>query len=821
MATYYWVGGSGTWDATSTTNWASSSGGSGGAGVPGIADDVIFDAASNVGTGTFTVTIGGTVSAPAVCNDFSTGGAGGALDGAMTLAFGATGFLDCYGSMTLPATNFSFTASGTSRLTFKAATTGKTITANGVLFPGGLPVYLDGVGGEWTLGSAITINNFLFLVNGSLVTNNQTVAAAFNSNNANVRSLTLGSSTWSSSASGTAWDIRTSTGMTLNAGTSTLSFTTASQPSFLGGGLTYYNVQFTGTGANSAYVNGTIVSGINTFNNLSFASRAATGFRQVAFFDNQTINGTLTFGAANTAIRRMFVQSSNSLGGSVIDSVGKQITLTVATLAAVNDVDFRDVVIAGVAAPLTGTRIGNRGNCSGITFTAAATKYWNLAAGGNWSATAWALGSGGAVDVNNFPLAQDTVIIENTGLNTGATITIDSSWQLGNIDASSRTNAMTFALGAINTSAFGNITLSNAVTTTATTASALNIQKNGELEFTSNGATVEWRIVIYGEPSTLKLMDNMNHPNTGYFEVRTGALDLNVNALTVFGIFRTSATTNPITIDFDNGKIVATRNTSNPWQFQDLTNATFLNTNTGYVEYDNSTGTGTRNILHGNLGGRTEARAVSFKVINGTDSIDTFTNSVIKDLDFTGFSGTLVNRVRDVYGNLTISTGMTLAAGSNTTTFAVTSGTQQITTNGKTVDFPLTFNGVGSTFAFQDGLTQGSTRAFTITNGTVQLKDGVTSTVGSFVTSGTNQKFLQSTTPGSQATISQASGTVDASFLTIQDSNATGGATWNAFVNQQNIDAGNNDGWDFGISPIVGSYEYTYQLRSFTQPRRF
>lgn len=44
--TYYWVG-SGTWDTSSSTNWSSSSGGSGGAGVPTSADDVIFDSGSN------------------------------------------------------------------------------------------------------------------------------------------------------------------------------------------------------------------------------------------------------------------------------------------------------------------------------------------------------------------------------------------------------------------------------------------------------------------------------------------------------------------------------------------------------------------------------------------------------------------------------------------------------------------------------------------------------------------------------------------------------------------------------------------------------
>lgn len=48
MATYYWVGGAGTWDASTTTNWASTSGGPGGAGVPTSADDVVFD--NNSGT---------------------------------------------------------------------------------------------------------------------------------------------------------------------------------------------------------------------------------------------------------------------------------------------------------------------------------------------------------------------------------------------------------------------------------------------------------------------------------------------------------------------------------------------------------------------------------------------------------------------------------------------------------------------------------------------------------------------------------------------------------------------------------------------------
>lgn len=56
MANRYWVGGNGTWDGTTTTNWSTTSGGAGGASVPGTADAVLFD--YNSGTGTATIATG-------------------------------------------------------------------------------------------------------------------------------------------------------------------------------------------------------------------------------------------------------------------------------------------------------------------------------------------------------------------------------------------------------------------------------------------------------------------------------------------------------------------------------------------------------------------------------------------------------------------------------------------------------------------------------------------------------------------------------------------------------------------------------------------
>lgn len=58
MATYYWVGGSGTWDASTTTNWSLTSGGSGGAGVPTSADDVRVNTLSGTASDTISVVTG-------------------------------------------------------------------------------------------------------------------------------------------------------------------------------------------------------------------------------------------------------------------------------------------------------------------------------------------------------------------------------------------------------------------------------------------------------------------------------------------------------------------------------------------------------------------------------------------------------------------------------------------------------------------------------------------------------------------------------------------------------------------------------------------
>jgi hypothetical protein len=371
---------------------------------------------------------------------------------------------------------------------------------------------------------------------------------------------------------------------------------------------------------------------------------------------------------------------------------------------------------------------------------------------------------------------------------------------------------------------YGDITISSGMTLTAG-ANQVNFgATSGTQRITSNGKTLDFPIFFEGVGGTYQLQDNLTVGSTRPVALNNGTLDLTGNSgnwtLTA-GSFNSQSTT-ARSLTFGTGKLVLTGNGGTIFSTRNITN--FSCTGSKRVELTYAGSTGTRIVRSGDLGGTATAdNTVDIFITAGSDTVDFFTNATttaVRSLDTTGFSGTISANAFRLFGSLTLSATTVFTGTANAILFISTSAGNTITTNGVTVDRPITFNGIGGSWAFQDALTQGSTRAFTITNGTVQLRAGATSTVGVFATSGANQKFLQSTVAGTQATLSQASGTVSASFLTVRDINATGGATWNAFYSNGNNDAGNNTGWNFGGTPAV-STEVTYALRSFTTPRRF
>ena len=196
-------------------------------------------------------------------------------------------------------------------------------------------------------------------------------------------------------------------------------------------------------------------------------------------------------------MRRIMLQSS---------VIGTTRTLTVATFSPA-DCDFRDITIAGAAAPVSGTRLGDCKGNSGITFNAGVTRYWNLAAGGNWSATGWSATSGGTPADNNFPLAQDTALFEATGLTSGSTVTINTAWNIGTINMSARTsNTMTLANASNSPVIYGNWI--NGTGTTLTGSGVLTFSGRGSQTITSAGKTFTQGFTINTPSGSVALQDN-------------------------------------------------------------------------------------------------------------------------------------------------------------------------------------------------------------------------------------------------------------------------------------------------------------------------
>ena len=707
MATRYWVGGSGAWNASSTTNWSASSGGGGGASAPTSADDVIFNGSSDTGAG-FTVTVG----VGAVCNDMTVSG----LDQTMTwAALGATTTLDIYGSMTLPATNFTTTFNN-GLIAFRATTTGKTITLNGQTLTTGSAAF-NGVGGYWTLGSAGTLSSAggVSFLNGTFDTGNYNVSIyLLDSLGSGTRTIKLGSSTVTLSRPAAALDFSTTGTLTLDAGTSTINIIGAAG-SMNGAGKTFYNVNFTSTASNQVNI-----TGANTFNNLSFTTSSGGGSKFVSFAANQVVNGTLTFGATNSGTFRMVVFSSVR---------STQRTITAAAVAALSDVDFASIAAAGASAPWSGTRIGNGLNNSGITFATPKTVY--CVGIGDINGAVWALTSGGAVSADNFPLPQDTAIFDNNTNAAGASVSFSQNWY-GTLDFSARTNALTVTQSSsVTVTILGNLKYSAAVTRTgggANTFRGIGVTQ----EITSAGVSNNQQFVLDNHDGTVKLIDDFTTTSASA-AVPAGGLDLNGKTLTAIAV--SASNTIKRTWRSGGGKIVLTGNNTTVWSNTSVTDMALVDDIPVELNYSGSTGT--RTIRQQAF----EGRMCNFKVVAGSDTVTIADGFGVKGLDFTGFTGTLTNTAFTAYGNVTFVAGMTLSAGTGALSMGATSGNQTLTSAGKTLDFPVAKLGVGGTLQFGDNCTLASNRAFTLTSGALDLNGRVLST-GLFASTADNVRSI-------------------------------------------------------------------------------
>jgi hypothetical protein len=501
MPSRYWVGGTASWDGTAGSKWAATSGGAGGESVPTTADDVFFDANS---TGTVTIAAGNTGAASINCTGFTgtiTGTAGITVAGSVTLDAGQT--YTHTGIIT-------FTGTGT------LTTAGKTFSA----------VTVNGAGITLTLGDALnTGNRVIQILTGAFDTANYNVTAqTLNAQASTARTITLGSSTVTLV---TGLNFESPTTLTFNAGTSQINITNSSGNVSVGSGgsQTFHNVSFTSTFAGTRSI-----TGANTFNDLTL-NASATGLSQLSLDSNQTVNGTFTC-AGSSAVARGFVRSN---------IIGTARTITAAAISA-NDCDFRDITIAGAAAPISPTRAGDCGGNSGITFPAPKTVY-RVGTSNTWAgSSSWALTSGGTGSNNNFPLSQDTAVINN-GTALGGTLNLATSYNIGALDCSTRTTGITLNYN-VSSIFYGSHTLGSGVT--VSNNSVQTFSGRGTMVFTSAGKTITFPITVDTPGGTFQLGDAYSSSNT--ITHTRGTFDANNYNLTCTTFASSNSNTRTITM---------------------------------------------------------------------------------------------------------------------------------------------------------------------------------------------------------------------------------------------------------------------------------
>jgi hypothetical protein len=417
--------------------------------------------------------------------------------------------LNINASLSLVSTNL--TVSYTGAVRFRATTTGHTIFTAGKTFR---TMNFEGVGGGWTLLDALTLtstSNCIGLTGGTLNTNGQTVTLAsggLSISGSSTKALNLGSSVIINAGS---WQNNSVGGLTISAGTSTISMSGSSGINglFRGGGFTYYILEFlppisTGT---------RYVQGANIFSGaLRTYAGSSAGIYPIEIDSDQIAANFQTLATAgNPTIRNRIVSSTKGTIRSI--NVSGSINL--------NYTDFGDIYASGI--PFSGTSLGNLGNNVNITFPAAKTVYWNLAGAQNWTSTGWATSSGGSPALANFPLAQDTAIFDDSGAAGTITISFDA-FAVSTLNTVARTNPVTFTSGVLYLT--GDYRLGFGVGATGA-PSFYFIGYDNNQSIYSNGLTHQTRFYCQksGVTGSLSLQDNFSSQQ--FFQLLSGVFQTN------------------------------------------------------------------------------------------------------------------------------------------------------------------------------------------------------------------------------------------------------------------------------------------------------
>ena len=749
MADRYWVGGTGTWNTTSTTNWSATSGGPNGASVPTSADNVFFDTASAAGNYTVSTSTGLALA----CLNLTI-----AKAAAGNVTFIDTGTFAVAGNLDITGTGVTWSAFGAWTFTAAAA---RTIRTDGIVLPG---ITLNGTGGgSWQLLSDLStsLTGTLTLTAGTLNLNDFNLrCGVFSSNNSNVRSLQFGTGVVNLTGAGVTWNASSNTNFTMTGSRVINTISTATS------GVREIQVgTWAATTSPSVNVTGGTARIVLTG---SYLNLNTTGFTGQIDGGTRTIYGNLTLGTGST------MQSTSNLttfaptnttstvttngvlincpvtingpGGTLL--LGDNFTTAAFTFAItegtldLNGQTFNPYLISSSG---SGTRsIITTGSTFNITGNA--TTVWNVAAA-NFTITPNSVinltysGSSGTRVVTGGVYTEAQAPSFNV---TGGTDTLTISGVSKNLTFPGFTGTLNASLRTL----YGSITLNAGMTCSASTAVTTFAATSGVQTITTNGRAWPVGMTVNAPGATVRLADNLDMSTgaTGTtFTLTAGTLDINDNTLSIL-LFSSSGTTTRTLSFGTTGIMNVTGRTGTVWGVATSTGFSYTGTARVNITASNGTTYGTRTISHGNTaGGSISTKAPPLYISGGngsTDTIVTTATSHLAGLIFTDALSILTNTTRIMYGDFVTFNGMTVTAGANVTTFGGNTN-QTFDTGTATIDFPVTFgNGTSNgTVVLANNITIGTTRAITLTSGGLDV-NGKTFDIGAWSSTNTNTRTL-------------------------------------------------------------------------------
>ncbi len=529
MTAKFWVGGSGNW-SDATNHWALSSGGAPGAGnLPTAADTVTFDVLSN--TTAYTVTMN--TATQKLCLDATFGAP---LAGNVTLAgtqgWSISGSLTLYSGLIWTYTG-AITFNGTSS---KNITTAGTALTSAIIF--------NGASGGWVHQDNFTTSSTITLTQGTWNWNAKTITALrYASSGAVARTMTMTNGTLilgTGLTNTTIWDtsvqtnlVITNTGSTVtmaidNSSSASLSFPCLFKP----GGFTFNSLTITGT-----------------------------GYDQFEIFSDLTCAGTLTMTGANRSTGRFRLYS---------DTLGTARTLTAAVVALTN-IDFEDITAAGVAAPFTGTSLGNCNGLTNITTTAPVTRFWVGNAGTYTDEAHWSTSTGGSGGAS-FPLPQDTATFDASSFSSSQSVTLAvENGRSGQMTWTGVTNTPVLNVGK-DLYFYQGMTLSASMTVSG--VQTYNLVGSSAYNWAQQGLTTTSTFAINALGGTYTFTSQFGGSlgSVPALSLSNGALDANDFDVYITGFTSSNAFTR--TLSLGNGTWYL-RSTGTQWNMATVTNLTF------------------------------------------------------------------------------------------------------------------------------------------------------------------------------------------------------------------------------------------------------